>query len=47
MIENYRTDMWRLMRNCAQLRLGLRRAGFTGGRLADVPTLANTAADER
>jgi hypothetical protein len=32
MIENYRTGfLWRLMRQCPALRIGLRRAGFTGG----------------
>ena len=32
MTENYRSGlMWRLMRNCAPLRKGLVRAGFTGG----------------
>ena len=32
MIENYRSGMlWRLSRNCAYIRAGLRRAGFRGG----------------
>jgi hypothetical protein len=32
MIENYRTGLvWRLMRNCAPIVRGLRRAGFAGG----------------
>lgn len=32
MIENYRTGLiWRLMRNCAYIGTGLRRAGFRGG----------------
>jgi hypothetical protein len=32
MIENYRSGLiWRLMRNCAPIVRGLRRAGFTGG----------------
>jgi hypothetical protein len=32
MIENYRSGLiWRLMRGCAPLVRGLRRAGFTGG----------------
>jgi hypothetical protein len=32
MIENYRTGfLWRLMRRCPAIRMGLRRAGFTGG----------------
>ena len=35
MAENYRTGMlWRLMRNCPSIAIGLRRAGFTGGWLA-------------
>ena len=32
MIENYRTGfLWRLLRQCPALRMGLHRAGFTGG----------------
>lgn len=32
MIENYRSQMiWELMRRCAPIKLGLQRAGFTGG----------------
>ncbi len=32
MIENHRTELiWRLMRNCAYIVTGLRRAGFAGG----------------
>ena len=32
MIENYLTDfVWRLMRGCPYLQMGLRRAGFAGG----------------
>ncbi|MBA3318888.1 MAG: hypothetical protein H0T50_12475, partial [Gemmatimonadales bacterium] len=32
MIENYRSGLiWRLLRQCPYLRMGLRRAGFTGG----------------
>jgi hypothetical protein len=32
MIENYRTEfLWRLMRQCPAIQMGLRRAGFTGG----------------
>ena len=32
MIENYRSHMiWKLMRRCAPIKLGLQRAGFTGG----------------
>ena len=35
MIENYRTELiWRLMRKSPYIRLGLERAGFTGGWLA-------------
>jgi hypothetical protein len=31
MIENYRTRMvWNQMRECAPIKLGLRRAGFSG-----------------
>jgi len=36
MIENYRSGMvWRLMRGCTYIQEGLRRAGFTGGWLAE------------
>jgi hypothetical protein len=36
MIENHRSGMlWRLMRDCSYIREGLRRAGFTGGWLAE------------
>lgn len=36
MIENHRCGMlWRLMRDCSYIREGLRRAGFTGGWLAE------------
>jgi hypothetical protein len=36
MIENYRSGMiWRLMRECTYIQEGLRRAGFTGGWLAE------------
>jgi hypothetical protein len=32
MVENYRTGfVWQLMRGCAYIASGLRRAGFTGG----------------
>ncbi len=32
MIENYRSDfLWRLMRNCPYIAVGLQRAGFSGG----------------
>jgi len=35
MIENYRSGLiWRLMRNCAPIKLGLRRCGFGGGWLS-------------
>lgn len=38
MIENYRTGLpWRLMRDCAPLVRGLRRAGFAGGWLDGTP----------
>ncbi len=38
MIENYRNGMlWELMRSCSCVRDGLRRAGFTGGWLAESP----------
>ncbi|HEX7369102.1 MAG TPA: glucoamylase family protein [Rhodanobacteraceae bacterium] len=37
MIENYRSQMlWKLMRQCAPIQLGLQRAGFQGGWLDDV-----------
>jgi hypothetical protein len=37
MIENYCSGLlWRLMRGCSHIRQGLRRAGFTGGWLAEV-----------
>jgi hypothetical protein len=36
MIENYRSGLpWRSMRDCSYVREGLRRAGFTGGWLAN------------
>ncbi len=36
MIENYRSGLiWRLMRGCPYIQEGLRRAGFTGGWLAE------------
>ena len=36
MIENYRTGfLWRLMRQCPPIQMGLRRAGFTGGWLQE------------
>jgi len=32
MIENYRSGLvWQLMRNCSPIKVGLRRAGFSGG----------------
>jgi hypothetical protein len=34
MIENYRSGLiWTLMRDCPYIETGLRRAGFSGGRL--------------
>lgn len=46
MIENYRSDLaWRLMRGCAPIVAGLRRAGFSGGWLADAIARAGVAAD--
>ena len=37
MIENYRSDfVWKVMRRNPHIRLGLQRAGFTGGWL-DAP----------
>jgi hypothetical protein len=37
MIENYRSELvWRVMRSNAVIRLGLERAGFTGGWLAQL-----------
>ena len=39
MIENYRSGLiWRLMRSCPHLVVGLRRAGFAGGWLTEVPS---------
>ena len=38
MIENHRSAMiWNLMRTCAPIVRGLRRAGFAGGWLGDIP----------
>ena len=38
MIENYRSGfLWRLMRRCPTLQLGLRRAGFRNGWLGSDP----------
>jgi hypothetical protein len=35
MIENYRSGLiWKLMRNSAPIRTGLKRAGFEGGWLS-------------
>jgi len=32
MIENYRSELiWRLLRQCPYLQVGLQRAGFNGG----------------
>ncbi|HEX4649152.1 MAG TPA: glucoamylase family protein [Steroidobacteraceae bacterium] len=43
MIENYRSELvWRVMRGNAYLRLGLERAGFQGGWLAQAATLLAT-----
>ena len=42
MIENARTGLiWRLMRDCAPIRDGLARAGFTGGWLETAPNPAS------
>jgi hypothetical protein len=39
MIENYRSELiWRLMRSCPYVAVGLRRAGFRGGWLTGLPT---------
>jgi hypothetical protein len=39
MIENYWSGLlWRLMRECSYIQVGLRRAGFTGGWLAEEGT---------
>ena len=44
-IENYRTTfLWRLMRRCPYVIEGLRRAGFRGGWLSQVPTNAMSTA---
>ena len=38
MIENYQSGLiWRLMRNCSYVVMGLRRAGFTGSWLTGLP----------
>jgi hypothetical protein len=38
MIENYRSGLiWRLMRSCPYVAVGLRRAGFRGGWLTGLP----------
>ena len=38
MIENHRSEMpWKMMRACAPLVAGLRRAGFAGGWLGEIP----------
>ena len=43
MIENYRSGMvWQLLRNCPYIEKGLRRAGFTGGWLADAAERAGS-----
>ena len=42
MIENYRTGLlWNIMRRCAPIRTGLRRAGFSGGWLEDPATVSH------
>jgi hypothetical protein len=44
MIENYRSGMlWELRRDCAPIRLGLERAGFSGGWLKAASTPAASA----
>jgi hypothetical protein len=44
MIENHRSGMlWELMRDCAPIRLGLERAGFSGGWLKAASTPAASA----
>ncbi len=48
MIENYRSGMlWRLMRGCSYIQEGLRRAGFTGGWLAESPGAVDGTAENR
>lgn len=43
MIENYRSGMvWQLLRNCPYIEKGLRRAGFTGGWLAEAAERAGS-----
>jgi hypothetical protein len=45
MIENHRSGLvWRLMRSCAPIVAGLRRAGFDGGWLGDIPDVSPCAA---
>jgi hypothetical protein len=47
MIENYRTGLiWSLMRDCAAIRLGLRRCGFEGGWLDDTSKYPTTTAQK-
>ncbi len=42
MIENHRTGLvWKMMRSCAPIVAGLRRAGFTGGWLGALPDSAD------
>ena len=44
MIENHRSEMpWKVMRACAPLVAGLRRAGFAGGWLDEIPHAAAAA----
>ena len=45
MIENHRSGMlWKMMRSCAPIVTGLRRAGFDGGWLGDIPDASPCAA---
>jgi len=45
MIENHRTGLlWKMMRSCEPLVTGLRRAGFTGGWLGEIPAEERCAA---
>ena len=44
MIENWRSQgPWKMMRACAPLVAGLRRAGFTGGWLDQIPHASEAA----
>ncbi|MDQ3650022.1 MAG: hypothetical protein M3458_07010 [Acidobacteriota bacterium] len=43
MIENYRTGfLWRLMRQCPYIQMGLRRAGFASGWLSHIRNVSST-----